>query len=225
MNRPDPYAELLKNKYLMNGSKPVAFLDESYREAGEHANEFPFYIFTAVVVLPKDMEAMRKELEEIAGGHYWHTTEAMSEVGGRERTLEMLKYLADGDEPCVIAKQINIATTEITLEDVRQACLKALSIALTSDQTPWALQTSLIILERRKESLDRNRDEKTFRDAKTAKLVPRQANLFQTSPRYEKLLWLPDVVSSAVRRDIALGEGALYDEIRDQVHFLDPEEI
>lgn len=222
MKRDDVSANLLANHYKMNGARPVAFLDESYREINEHEGESPFYLFTAVVVVPSDMAAMRKELQVIAGGGYWHTTEALQKEGGREKALQMLGYLAEGSDPCVVAKHVSIDPIDVTLEDARAACLKALAIALTSEDNAWGEQSNLLVLERRKNSTDRNRDEKTFKDAKTAGLLPRNATMFQASPSFEKLLWLADVVSSAVRRDLALGESEFYDRIKDQVHFLDP---
>lgn len=222
MNSDEVSANLLDKQYKMNGIKPVAFLDESYREASEHEGESPFYLFTAVVILPSDMPAMRKELQEIAGSGYWHTTEALQEAGGRDKALDMLDYLADGGDPCVIAKHVSIDPDDVTLEDARAACLTALAIALTSEDNAWGEQSNLLVLERRKNSTDRNRDEKTFKDAKTAGMLPRNANMFQASPSFEKLLWLADVVSSAVRRDLAVGESEFYDKIKDQVHFLDP---
>ncbi len=222
MNRDDVSAKLLANHYKMNGTKPVAFLDESYREANEHEGESPFYLFTAVVILPSDMAAMRKELQSIAGGEYWHTTEALQVDGGRDKALEMLGYLAEGSDPCVIAKHVSIDPNDVTLEDARAACFTSLAMALTSEGNAWGEQSNLLVLERRKNSTDRNRDEKTFKDARTAELLPRNATMFQASPSFEKLLWLADVVSSAVRRDLAVGESEFYDKIKDQVHFLDP---
>jgi hypothetical protein len=43
-----------------------------------------------------------------------------------------------------------------------------------------------------------------------------------TSPKYEHLLWLPDLVSSAYRRTVTHADDSLFSLIRPMVHFVDP---
>lgn len=217
---PDPAKEILRRHYAMNGHHPIAFLDETYREAREHVGERPFYLFTAVIVEPADMEEIRKELPEIAASGYWHTTEALQTANGRERALEMARYLGDGTEPCVVARRLNLDPDETT-EDARQRCLHALARDLTAASTPWGMTCRLLVLEQRHERAARNRDEKTFRDARTRGDVPREAKLVQTSPSVERLLWLPDLVSSAVRRQIVHGSNMLLSPLVKQLHYIE----
>lgn len=50
----------------------VAFIDESYRLAGEGREE-PFYLMAAVMLPMESSADIRDDLYEIADGGYWHT--------------------------------------------------------------------------------------------------------------------------------------------------------
>ncbi len=104
---------------------PVAYLDESYQAPDPvitTANTF--YIFTAVVVHHEDMDELRKGLEDIAGGRYWHTRDALAATKGRQQTEDMLGFLADGSEACVIAHRVPVDATDHDAEQARRACYR-----------------------------------------------------------------------------------------------------
>ena len=219
MRRPDPFEQLLTSAYNENRDAPVAYLDESYRAAGEHKGETPFYLFTAVIVFPSDMRVIRSDLEEIAGGHYWHTAETLELVDGRVKVLEMLKYLAEGDELGIITRKVDVDKADVDMEEARRTCLLALANHLTAGDLDYP-PVSLMVLERRNTQSLVGRDQHTETLARQQALIPRKAKILQTSPRYEKLLWLPDVVSSAARKEQAMGDRELMDVIRPQVKFI-----
>lgn len=83
---------LLEERYLRNGTKPVAFIDETMRSREERPEDLPFYLFTAVIVEPINFDQIRKDLFEISGSNYWHTTENLSTDSGRKKVFEMLNY-------------------------------------------------------------------------------------------------------------------------------------
>lgn len=224
MNKSDESARnLLARRYQDNKETPVAFLDETYRAPEEHAGESPFYLFTAVIVEPKHMESIRAELTRIAGGDYWHTTEALQKAEGLEKVGAMLEYLSEGDEFCVIAKKTEIDASDSDLELARRECLLGLAGALTSGEPAgfaWPA-VRLMILERRPVKKMYDADEYTQKLALREKIMPRNARIFQTSPKFEKLLWLPDLVSSAARKELAVGKREFIDVIRKQVHYVE----
>lgn len=51
---------------------------------------------------------------------------------GREKTRDMLRYLADGPEACVIAHQVRLAPEDADTEDARRLCYRGLAIELVS---------------------------------------------------------------------------------------------
>ncbi|RAN79366.1 hypothetical protein B5P43_15780 [Bacillus sp. SRB_336] len=208
----------LQNAYSRCGSAAVAFLDESFRGPDEHTGESPFYLMTAVVVEKNDMEAIRKDLGEIADGSYWHTTEAYQTNTGAERIMSMLQYLADGDEPLVVALRRGLDETVRTLEEARALCLTKLASTLSASAQDR--RTDLLVLEERKNRDLRGLDEKTIRAARSSGAVPRNLVFHQTSPSCERLLWLPDLVSFALRREVANRETRLMDVIRSMTEII-----
>ena len=53
----------------------VAFVDESYRQVGRN-EELPFYTVTANLIPIEHFEQLRIEYVRVAGGSWWHTTDA-----------------------------------------------------------------------------------------------------------------------------------------------------
>jgi hypothetical protein len=203
---------------------PVAFLDESYQAPdGVDAHRQTFYIFTAVVVQLKDMSALRSELVQIAGSDYWHTRDALMTDAGRKRTRDLLDYLAEGIEPCVIAHRVKVEAADGDAEDARRACYHALAIELATGRPGGWDPVDLLVLEERNQSNFKNKDQANHKELVSAKRVRRNTRLLQTSPARERLLWLPDLVSSAFRRTITHHDTALFDVIKDQVHFVAPQ--
>ena len=202
---------------------PVAYLDESYQALdGVRSHDDTFYIFTAVIVQPKDMAELRAGLREIAGGLRWHTTEALQTTDGRERTRDMLGYLADGFEACVIAHKVAVDADDRDLENARRACYRGLAMELSAGCSGAWDPIDLLVLEERNQQKFRNKDKRNHTELVSEQRVPRNARLLQTSPKYEHLLWLPDLVSQAYRRTITHKDDTrrLFEIIAGQVHFV-----
>jgi hypothetical protein len=212
-------AGLLAERYRRNGDKLVAFVDESYRSREQQKNESPFYIATAVVIHPRDHEIMRKELIGVADAGYWHSTQAFQSDEGKAKFMALIDYVVDGIEPIIIAVQAEVDAKDDNLEEARLDCMTALACDLTSGAVHDPVE--LIVVEERHDNASRKRDEFIFAQARQQNLIPRATTAFQASPSYEKLLWIPDVVSYALYRNMAENEPEMYDSVSRRVRTID----
>lgn len=204
---------------------PVAYLDESYQTSDPTvAPAETFYIFTAVIVTFEQMEELRKGLGEIAESTWWHTTQALLGDEGRVKTREMLEFLAEGPETCIIAFQVPVDGDDHDGEGARRACYRGLAIELAAGrENAWA-PVELFVLEERNQNNFRAKDKLNHKELIAEKSIPQPTRLLQTSPGVERLLWLPDLVSSAYRRTLTHTDTTrtLFDVIKDKVHFVKP---
>ncbi|MGW4635503.1 hypothetical protein [Nocardia sp. NPDC004415] len=208
------------------GKGPVAFLDESYQIAdGTVRQNETFYVLTAVIVRIPDMDELRENLLAIVGSSYWHSTEALRDGGsGPDIMRAMLEYLSEGVEPVMIAHRVSVAEGDKDGEAARRDCYRSLAVELSRGGTGRD-PVELLVLEERNQSNLRNRDKRNHRDLVSEQLIGRNSRLVQTSPRYETLLWLPDVVSSAYRRSLTHRDetSTMFDIVRDYVEFVTPQ--
>lgn len=212
----DPFVE---NIYAQFKDQPVAFLDEAFR-GFERPGEDPFYLFTAVIVEQRDMEQIRKGLLEIAGATYWHTSESLPSQDGRDRAKDMLSYLMEGPEPCLVVRKASIDPEDTNLEAARRECLGTLAVTLTTGIPDVSPAVNLLVMEKRNTNELQKIDRRTYADLISAGKVPRHSRLVPASPGHDRLLWLPDVVTSAVRRSMAFGDNEMFEVVADRVHFL-----
>ncbi|TLF75417.1 hypothetical protein [Nocardia cyriacigeorgica] len=204
---------------------PVAYLDESYQVADPVvAPAATFYIFTAVVVAFDQMQELREGLGEIAASSWWHTTKALLESEGRAKTQEMLEFLAEGPETSIIAFQAPVHDSDRDGEAARRACYRGLAIELAAGRENERAPVDLFVLEERNQNNFRNKDRLNHKELISEKLIPQPTRLLQTSPSLERLLWLPDLVSSAYRRTLTHTDDTkrLFDIIQARVRFAKP---
>jgi hypothetical protein len=204
---------------------PVAFLDESYQVPDPNiAPAETFYIFTAVIVTFDQMDELREGLAEIAESTWWHTTQALLEDDGRTKTREMLEFLAEGHETCIIAFQVPVDGQDHDGEAARRACYRGLAIELAAGRANAWAPVDLFVLEERNQNNFRTKDKLNHKELISEKQIPQPTRLLQTSPAVERLLWLPDLVSSAYRRSLTHTDATrtLFDVVKDRVHFVDP---
>ena len=74
-----------------NSPGAVAFVDESYR-AHPLSSERAFYSMSAVTFAKDYPDHVREVLTDIAGGRYWHTTEA--NAAGHVDIARVTRFLA-----------------------------------------------------------------------------------------------------------------------------------
>lgn len=165
-------------------------------------------------------------IEGIADGTYWHTTKALQTSSGIDQTRDMLDFLADGHEACVIAHQIPVGADDTDAQTARTACYRQLAIELGAGRDDVWPAIDLFVLEERNQSNFRNKDKADHKVLVSEKLIPRNTRLLSTSPRHEHLLWLPDLVSMAYRRTLTHSNSTskLFDAIADNVHFVEVSE-
>ncbi|ARV85391.1 hypothetical protein LFT51_29210 (plasmid) [Mycobacterium intracellulare subsp. chimaera] len=197
----------------------VAYLDETF-DYGEHGTG-RFYVFTAVVVERTELQLLREELRDIAGGTFWHTTDELRTEEGRKKASEMLNFLGDGDEICVIAHHSRVGDDQ-DLEAARRACLRGLASTLSVGAAPLRGSIDLMVLEERNPRNRSNLDRKNIAVMRAEGLVHRSMQAVLTSPKYEHLLWLPDLVSSAYRGTFTRADDSLFSLIQQRVHVIDP---
>lgn len=209
----------LERAYANTGG-PVAYLDETFQQPGRGVPAF--YVFTAVLVDRDEMFDLRVRLRELAGGTFWHTTDELLTGEGWKKTLAMLEYLGQGTELSLLAHEHQVDESDTDVEGARRACLRGLLSALSSGGPSWG-RVDLAVFEERTPRNRANFDRKHVADLRNEKRIHRGMQVQMVSPKFEHLLWLPDLVSSAFRKSItARGDQELLAPIRARMHFVDP---
>jgi hypothetical protein len=161
---------LIDDDYRIAGDRPVAHLDESYSTPTEQGKNF--YILTAVIVAQSARDGLRKGIEVIADGDYWHTTDVLRKPDGVAWARDMLTYLSDGKEICVVALDEAVGEDDKDGEIARRNCFERLLPSLErggDDHAP----VSLAILETRRERKQRNYDDYMYNQMMTTTCTTR----------------------------------------------------
>jgi hypothetical protein len=210
-------AALLADAYRRAPGGYVAFLDESFEL---QANRRTFYLMSAVVAHRDQLEPLRDGLIDVVGDQFWHTTDSLLTGDGRQQAIEVAQYLGDdkGTEVCIVSCRMPLG--DDGGDAARRACFGQLAASLCTGVQPLAGEVHLMVLEQRETQHERSFDAKIVKELRAEKVICRQCQLKQVSPRDEKLLWLPDLVSSAVRRNITHQERDLLEPIEHIVRVL-----
>jgi hypothetical protein len=203
--------------YERNADRPVAYLDESYRGPAEPGRRF--YILTAVVVEASERDDLRDGIVEIAGDDYWHTTDQIRSQAGMKRAMEMLDFLNQGEEVCVVSIARSIDANDRDLESARRESLNALLPSLAGGSNRRA-PVRLAMLEQRGGDTQRKNDSHTRTLLTQRGALDRNFRMMQTSPRHEHLLWLPDLVCSSVRRTFVQQRSDMLEHIEQSIEYL-----
>ncbi|MFK0007014.1 hypothetical protein ACIQTZ_08170 [Paenarthrobacter sp. NPDC090520] len=210
----------LESAYRTNADRPVAYLDETSMPAGVYEGSDPFYAVTAVVVPPSDHEGIRKDLLATVGASYWHSTKANETEEGKEKLDELARYIGEGAEPVIISARGLVDPADKNAEKARFECLTHLLSQL--NQGSVCDPVNLFVLERRQDQKRRNIDDFTFKSARKSGAIALTAETLQVSPTHEHLLWLPDIVSYAYYRKMAVKQPSLFDHIEHMVTHISP---
>lgn len=182
---------------------------------GDKGYVVPFYAVTAFVVPPEDHENMRRDLLNIVGFPYWHSTKANQSEEGRAKLEELAAYIAKGTEPIIISSRTPVDVDDVGSERARAACLTSLTASLHEGNHCDPVR--LFVLERRQDLKRWNRDRHTFTQARKNGALSESTQTLQVSPAHERLLWLPDIVSYAYYRKIGAGQPGLYKHVEKMV--------
>lgn len=210
-------AAVLAEAYRRVPGDYIAFLDESFEL---QADRRTFYLMSAVVTHRDQLELLRDGLVDVVGDRFWHTTDSLLTTGGRRQAVAVAQYLGDesGTEVCIVSCRMPLG--DDGGDAARRACFGQLAASLCTGAQPLAGEVHLMVLEQRETQHERSFDARIVKELRAEKVICRQCQLRQASPRDEKLLWLPDLVSSAVRRSITHRETDLLDPIAHIVRVL-----
>jgi hypothetical protein len=201
---------LLSDLYRRHNGQ-VAFVDESYREAGRFG-EFPFYTVTATLIPIENLKKLRLEFISIAGGSWWHTTDVYQR-GDLDSMVEFLELIVSKDLRSLTSVQVSVRENDLEL--ARRQCLIQTAVQLEN------FDCRLLVMERREDRSSRNADASLFTKAKASGLTPRNLITFAAHPAVEHLLWAPDLVGWAVRRHLAANDSAWARIVANQVEIID----
>lgn len=172
----------------------VLFLDESYSTAQEGLKE-SFYLLTAVQFAVDDLPVLRDDLVDLAGGTYWHTTEALQSPHGTQKFEAFLDYFSCQKDPSFITCKVELPEGYST-EKARRRCLEKLLVEGAS-RVP---NLQGVIFEQRNVARDNNRDRAYLKKLEGQGLIPAGLKRAWVSPRDEIALWAPDIIGMAYRR-------------------------
>lgn len=190
----------LVDAYANHNGKCVAYIDESYvAPSSDRGTRRTFYLITAYVIDVDWIEEIRDALPTIVGANFWHSTDSHRTEEGKQKIRSFANYVGEGDEPVIVSMQRPIDISDSDGEAARRSCFKNLLSLLASGTHCNTVE--LAIFEERKYASQRNADARTVSDAIRESLIPRSMRVLATSPTYEKLLWLPDIVSFALYHD------------------------
>lgn len=200
---------VLAEAYARTPGEYVAFLDESFELDGDRPT---FYLLAAVVAHRDDLDDLRDGLRDEVGSDFWHTTESLLTEEGRKTAVQVSTYLGaeGGSEICIVSCKKPIETDGDT---ARRECFEQLGTALCQGIDPLPGSVHLMVLEQRETRHERSFDEKIVKDLRSDQKICRRCQLKQASPRDEPLLWLPDLVAAAVRREMTHRETELLEPI------------
>ncbi|HEY2043452.1 MAG TPA: hypothetical protein VGH11_12315 [Jatrophihabitans sp.] len=207
---------VLKTHYARIGQNPVAYLDETYHvETDGHRR---FYVMAAVVVLEKDRDALRSEIDDLVPDGWWHTTDQLRTDGGREQACDLLQTFRVPDETCVIVDKVAIDDDDKDGMQARGAVLGRLLTAVHNAEHGTHPPVSLAVIEEQRVARMNNFDRRIRTQLITGGAITESATLLAVSPGSEHLLWLPDLVCSAYRQKMIFGRTEMFAEIEHLAH-------
>lgn len=194
----------------------VAFLDESYRE-NPFPGERPFYAMSAVTFAKEQLDHVREVLTDIAGGRYWHTTEAFK-LGRTHDITEMGQYLAERVEWSIVTVETTI-TARGGLPEARQTCLAAAAREVTRGSGPDAVR--LLVADRNRDDALNRDDRRTVAALRSTGDIDENVALYHGRMGTEPMLWTADVVAWSAYRTLAVDDGRWIAPVRDVLTVLD----
>jgi hypothetical protein len=195
----------------------VAFVDESYR-ANPLGSERAFYSMSAVTFAKEQLDHVREVLTDIAGGLYWHTTDA-NEAGRGQDIAHMTRFLARQSQWNIVTVETTITPGDDDLRVARSTCLAAISREVQRGCGPDAVR--LIVADNnRLEQFNRD-DQRTVSQLRSVGDINPNVALYHGRMGQEPLLWAADVVSWSAYRNLAIDDGRWIEPLRDVLTVLD----
>jgi hypothetical protein len=171
-----------------------AFIDETFT-APVRADFRSFYLLAVTLVPHSELGSLRELLLEINGHDYFHSRELLQTAAGQRHLLRVtgslpatLKHVVRHTEPLRLDDRL--------AEGARAAMLRAVTFEILHSED---LEIVEIVYEVRLKGAQSQADARTFSGIREAhpELVVRPR-----TPRDERLLWVPDLVATAVRQKL-----------------------
>ena len=186
--------------FYQRGKSPVAFIDETLGTSNDE-HEQPFYLMTAVVVEREDLQNLRGTLEKYATEPgYFHATKQYGVDS--QKIKDFLQHINNSPVESVVTVQTTVQNDNY--EQARDDCLVRLAFELDRGADP----VQHLIVESLNQSSHPGRNHKdqlVLQESANRGVIGSEMSISHTSPYKEKLLWLPDVVSWAVRQELVRG--------------------
>ncbi|MGP5524472.1 hypothetical protein ACTXM3_14490 [Glutamicibacter arilaitensis] len=182
------------------GKSPIALIDETYGTSNDEHKQ-PFYLLTAVLVEREDLKTLRDSLDsfETKAG-FFHATEQFGQYPAK--LTGFLRHINNSPVDSVVTVQTMIK--DGNKNQARDDCLVRLAYELNRGTSP----VQHLVLESLNQSSDPGRnhqDQLVVKRAASRGLLASEMSVSHASPYNEKLLWMPDVVSWAVRQELIHG--------------------
>jgi hypothetical protein len=203
---------VLKAHYERIGQYPVAYLDETYHVETDGYRRF--YVMAAVVVLEKDRDPLRNEIDQLVPEGWWHTTDQLRTDAGRKKAGDLLRTLQVPDETCVIVDKVAVDDDDKDGTRARGAVLGRLLTAIHNAEQGTHPAVSLAVMEEQRVARLNNFDRSVRKQLIAQAAIPKTSTLLAVSPGSEHLLWLPDLVCSAYRQKTIFARTELFTEIQ-----------
>ena len=195
----------------------IAFVDESYR-ARPFPGERAFYSMSAVTYAKEHLDQVREVLTDIAGGRYWHTTEA-NELGRHEDIARMVRYVARQAEWNIVTVETPIPDTDAGVVRARVTCLAAITREVTRGSGPGAVR--LIVADRNRDDALNRADQRTVARLRSVGEAHPDVALYHGRMGQEPMLWSADVVSWSAYRNFAVDDHRWVESLRPVLTVLD----
>lgn len=206
----------LHELYRRTPGGAVSFIDESYRNWSGAGR--PFYSMSAVTFALDQLDDVREAMTEIAGGRYWHTTDAF-EQGNKDAITRMGRYIARSSEWNVVTVEAPVAAGDNGLTYARSTCLAALAREVTRGDGPNAVR--LLVADRNRDDHLNQTDQKIISTMRSLSELDRTVTLYHGRMAKEPVLWAADTVSWSAYRTIAVDDDRWIAPVRDMLTVID----
>lgn len=190
--------------YQSSPGNSTAFVDESYRLPDQfQRGDIGFYEMTAVILEKSRFAELRDSLRALAGGNYWHTTEAFKDSPSSIR--RMVDFVIEASEWNIVSVATPIADGNDGLQSARAQVLSSLVTETTRGNGVHAVRG--LVADNIRAVGSPTHDQATMHRLRGAGNVSRHVQLRHARQGEEPLLWTADVTAWAIRRNLAVADG------------------
>lgn len=186
--------DTLLDRYATRGDF-VAFMDETHRSTT--TGDVAYYGLSAVVFHADDLPEIRRDLESIAGGNFWHSKEAFKDQRLRGRIAEMNEYIADRAAlPAIIFDVRDHDISDVEERGARDVCLGRALRVLNEEGIRDVVLDQFAHIERHNVPLD----QAILSGLRAAGTVDPAMWMHHARMSEEHALWSADAVAWSVQR-------------------------